>query len=119
MGGDALLEQPIVIKKKISLTAGKRYEMWALVRVLHERFRETRATIFFEANDVALGSLDGVAKHPIDFWDRDLRFEWEKVGELTSKGVDDVRLRFEKNVGAVGGLADVDTVAFVPAAKAQ
>ena len=115
MGGDALLEQPIVIKKKIPLAAGKRYEMWALIRVLHERFRETRATLFFEANDVAIGSLDGVAKHPIDFWDRDLRFEWEKVGEWTSKGIDDVRIRFEKNQGAVGGLADIDTVAFIPA----
>ena len=113
MGGDALLEQPIVIKKQISLTPGSHYELWALTRVLHERFRATRATIFFDVDDKPTGILDGVSKYPVDFWDRDLRFEWDKVGEITARANIDLKVRFQKNVGAVGGLADVDAIAFV------
>ena len=49
MGGDALLEQPIVIKKKYSSRKAKRYALWALIRVLHERFRR-RARLYFSAS---------------------------------------------------------------------
>ncbi|MEO8799541.1 MAG: hypothetical protein ABI551_16735, partial [Polyangiaceae bacterium] len=116
MGCDALLEQPIVIKKTIALGRGKAYAVWALVRVLHERFRATRATIFFEDDGKTVGTLDGVSKNPIDFWDRDLRFNWQYVGNVAAHGDDDIHIRFERNIGAVAGLADVDVVAFVPEA---
>jgi hypothetical protein len=116
MFADATLERPIDLRGEVPLTAG-RWAIWACMRVLHPRFRGTRASVWFDVDGVRVGEADGVARRgEIPFWEHDVHFDWIHVGDFDARGTSPtpMTLTIEKRTSALGGLADLDLVAFVP-----
>lgn len=113
MYANAEKDKPVALRNRFDFAPG-RYTVWLLTRTLHPRFKSTRAEVSIEVDGVLVGSVDGAARKPRDFWERDVIFEWIEVGVAEVKARSLVELTLKKRSGAVAGLADLDALAFVP-----
>lgn len=113
MSANAYLERPIDLVGRVS-TRGGREAVWLLTRTLHDRFRETRADVSVWVDGTRVGSSRGEPRGARVFWERDVVYEWVKLGEIETSEHPEVRVRIEKRKNSVAGLADIDAVAFVP-----
>lgn len=113
MSASAYLDRPIDLVGHVTSNGG-RQAVWLLTRTLHDRFRETRADVSVWVDGARVGSSRGEPRGPRVFWERDVTYEWIKLGEVDAAERSDVRLRIEKKKNSVAGLADVDAIAFVP-----
>jgi hypothetical protein len=104
---------PVDMTGRVALAPGT-YDVWVLERAFHPRYGMTRGKLTVVLNGDEVGTFDGTTAHDEQFWDSQGRFEWFRLGEVTSAGGElPLVVEFRRKRNAVGSAIDLDALAFV------
>jgi hypothetical protein len=108
--------KPIALDRDVHLPE-RAYDMWILTRTVSARLHDSRAHLLVQADGRDIADVDPRTRRGLPFWDDYSHLEWLPVGRVDGLATRRIRVTFHKIPTAFDGLADLDALAFVPAAQ--
>jgi hypothetical protein len=107
--------KPIALDRDVDLPEPA-YDMWLLTRTVSARERHSRAHLLVQSDGRDVGDVEPCTRQGLPFWDDDTHLEWLPVGRVDGRATRRIRVTVYKAPASYDGLADLDALAFVPAA---